>query len=246
MDAADLSLFAHVVARPDAHVDLAQAALMIAESEYPDLDIPSYIAALDRFAGRARRALSAATSAPPMATVLRVLYGDLGFRGNVDDYYDPRNSFLNEVLDRRTGIPITLGVVLIEVCRRVGVEAQGVSYPGHFLVRSPTPAGAVFIDPFEGIPLDEGDLQLLYQRATRDQGPLDPRRLEPASRKQILLRILNNLRGIYEARADQQRLQAVLMRMSVLAPSTSPSQSPSDDERRDSDNPSDTDLVPLN
>jgi len=238
MNPADLSLFAHVVGRPDAHVDLAQAALMIAECEYPGLDIPSYISALDRFAARARRALAAAPDDPPMATVLRVLYGDLGFRGNSDDYYDPRNSFLNEVLDRRTGIPITLGIVLIEVCRRVGVEARGVSYPGHFLVRSPTPGGAVFIDPFEGVPLDESDLQMLYQRATGEDGPIDPRRLEPASRKQILLRMLNNLRGVYETRADQQRLQDVLMRMSVLAPP--------EDQRRDVDAPATPELVPLN
>jgi regulator of sirC expression with transglutaminase-like and TPR domain len=238
MNEADLSLFAHVVGRPDATVDLAQAALMIAEGEYPGLDIPSYIAALDRFAARARRALGQAPADPPMATVLRVLYGDLGFHGNADDYYDPRNSFLNEVLDRRTGIPITLGVVLIEVCRRVGVEARGVSYPGHFLVRSPTPGGAVFIDPFEGVPLDEGDLQALYQRATGDDGPIDPRRLEPATRKQILLRMLNNLRGVYETRADQRRLQDVLMRMSVLAPP--------DDHRRDLDSPAPPELVPPN
>jgi len=219
MNEADLSLFAHVVGRDDAHVDLAQAALMIAEGEYPGLDIPTYIAALDRFGARARRAVVAAPGDPPMATVLRVLYGDLGFHGNAGDYYDPRNSFLNEVLDRRTGIPITLGVVLIEVCRRVGVDARGVSYPGHFLVRSSTPTGAIFIDPFEGVPLDEESLLALYQRATGEDGPIDPRRLEPASRKQILLRMLNNLRGIYQARTDQKRLQDVLMRMSVLAPS---------------------------
>jgi regulator of sirC expression with transglutaminase-like and TPR domain len=219
VDSADLSLFAHVVGRPDVHVDLAQAALMIAAGEYPGLDIPAYIAALDRFGARARRAVNTAPADPPMATVLRVLYGDLGFHGNAGDYYDPRNSFLNEVLDRRTGIPITLGVVLIEICRRVGIDASGVSYPGHFLVRSATPNGAIFIDPFEGVPLDEAELLALYQRATGDDGPIDPRRLEPASRKQILLRMLNNLRGIYQARADAKRLHEVLLRMSVLAPS---------------------------
>jgi regulator of sirC expression with transglutaminase-like and TPR domain len=238
MNAADLSLFAHVVGRADAQVDLAQAALMIAEAEYPGLDIPTYISTLDRFGARARRAMVAAPGDPPMATVLRVLYGDLGFHGNSGDYYDPRNSFLNDVLDRRMGIPITLGVVLIEVCRRVGIDASGVSYPGHFLVRSGTPGGAVFIDPFEGVPLDEPDLVAIYQRATGEDGPIDPRRLEPASRKQILLRMLNNLRGIYEARADQKRLQDVLVRMAVLAPS--------DELRREIDRLASPDLTPLN
>jgi regulator of sirC expression with transglutaminase-like and TPR domain len=238
MNAAELKLFAHVVARADAQVDLAQAALMIAESEYPALDIPAYISALDRFGARARRAVNSAPGDPPMATVLRVLYGDLGFHGNAGDYYDPRNSFLNDVLDRRTGIPITLGVVLIEVCRRVGIDASGVSYPGHFLVRSGTPSGAVFIDPFEGVPLDEQELIAIYQRATGEDGPIDPRRLEPASRKQILLRMLNNLRSIYESRADQRRLQDVLLRMAVLAPS--------DELRREIDRLASPDPTPLN
>lgn len=238
MNDADLRIFAHVVGRADAQVDLAQASLMIAEAEYPGLDIPAYIATLDRFGARARRAMVSSPGDPPMATVLRVLYGDLGFHGNAGDYYDPRNSFLNDVLDRRMGIPITLGVVLIEVCRRVGIDASGVSYPGHFLVRSGTPGGAVFIDPFEGVPLDEPDLVAIYQRATGEDGPIDPRRLEPASRKQILLRMLNNLRGIYEARADQRRLQGVLLRMAVLAPS--------DELRREIDRLAAPDLTPLN
>jgi regulator of sirC expression with transglutaminase-like and TPR domain len=219
VDAADLSLFSHVVGRPDGQVDLAQASLMIAEAEYPGLDIPAYVAVLDRFGARARRAIAAAPSDPPVATVLRVLYGELGFHGNTVEYYDPRNSFLNEVLDRRTGIPITLAVVMIEVCRRAGVEASGVSYPGHFLVRATLPRGPLFIDPFEGAPLDQPELLALYQRATGDDGPIDPRRFEPASRKHILLRMLNNLRAIYETRTDQRRLQDVLLRMSVLAPS---------------------------
>jgi regulator of sirC expression with transglutaminase-like and TPR domain len=219
VNAADLSMFSHVVGRPDGEVDLAQAALMIAEAEYPGLDIPAYVGLLDRFGSRARRAISLAPADPPVATVLRVLYGELGFHGNTADYYDPRNSFLNEVLDRRMGIPITLAVVMIEVCRRAGVDASGVSYPGHFLVRAMVPRGVLFIDPFEGAPLDEPELLSLYQRATGEDGPIDPRRLEPASRKQILLRMLNNLRAIYEGRADARRLHDVLLRMSVLAPS---------------------------
>src|SRR5579872_3411441 len=134
MEAADLSLFAHVVNRATSR-DLAQAALMVAEAEYPGLDIARYIDMLDTVATRVREAIAAAPQTPHMATVLHVLYEDLGFRGNAADYYDPKNSFLKDVLDNRRGIPITLAIVLVEICRRVGVDAQGVSFPGHFLVR---------------------------------------------------------------------------------------------------------------
>jgi regulator of sirC expression with transglutaminase-like and TPR domain len=218
MEAADLSLFAHVVRRATSR-DLAQAALMVAEAEYPGLDIARYIEMLDSLATRVRRAIAGAPSAPHMATVLHVLYEELGFRGNASDYYDPKNSFLNDVLESRRGIPITLAIVLVEICRRVGVDAQGVSFPGHFLVRSAVAGGAMIIDPFDGRPLDAEDLQLLYARATNDEGPIDPRLLEPASTRQVLLRMLNNLRSIYEGRGDQARLRAVLQRMALLSPS---------------------------
>jgi regulator of sirC expression with transglutaminase-like and TPR domain len=218
MEAADLSLFAHVVGRA-ANLDLAQAALMIAEAEYPGLDIARYVDMLDNLATRVREAIAAAPAAPQMATVLHVLYEELGFRGNAADYYDPKNSFLNDVLESRRGVPITLAIVLVETCRRVGVDAQGVSFPGHFLVRSTVAGGAMIIDPFDGRPLDAEDLQLLYARATNDDGPVDPRLLEPASTRQVLLRMLNNLRGIYEGRGDQSRLRGVLQRMALLSPS---------------------------
>jgi regulator of sirC expression with transglutaminase-like and TPR domain len=218
MEAADLSLFAHVVGRA-ANLDLAQAALMIAEAEYPGLDIARYVDMLDNLATRVREAIAAAPAAPQMATVLHVLYEELGFRGNAADYYDPKNSFLNDVLESRRGVPITLAIVLVETCRRVGVDAQGVSFPGHFLVRSTVAGGAMIIDPFDGRPLDAEDLQLLYARATNDDGPVDPRLLEPASTRQVLLRMLNNLRGIYEGRGDQFRLRGVLQRMALLSPS---------------------------
>ncbi|HET6279993.1 MAG TPA: transglutaminase-like domain-containing protein [Polyangia bacterium] len=219
MEAADLSLFAHVVGRSADDLDLAQAALMVAEAEYPGLDIARYIEMLDQLAARVQGEIAATPAAPPMLTVLRVLYEELGFQGNAGDYYDPKNSFLNDVLESRRGIPITLAIVLVEVSRRVGVDAQGISFPGHFLVRSAVSGGAVIIDPFDGRPLDAEDLQLLYARATNDEGPIDPSLLEPASTRQILLRMLNNLRGIYEGRGDTARLRAVLLRMALLTPS---------------------------
>ena len=150
--------------------------------------------------------------------MIRYLYEEVGFHGNTQDYYDPRNSFLNEVLDRRTGIPISLALVLTEVCRRVGIDARGVSFPGHFLVRVAADGDVMFIDPFDGRLLDERELGEMHERATGQGPPLDSRVLEPASKRQILMRVLNNLRNIYERSGDRERLLAVLARMQVLKP----------------------------
>src|SRR5262245_6627136 len=131
----EITLFSHLVTRPDPELDLARAALLIAEPEYSGLDVARYVEELDRLGTDAAARIAAAPSRAPLASVIRYLYEEVGFHGNTKDYYDPRNSFLNEVLDRRTGIPISLALVLVEVCRRVGIDARGVSFPGHFLVR---------------------------------------------------------------------------------------------------------------
>jgi regulator of sirC expression with transglutaminase-like and TPR domain len=221
-----LTLFAHVAARPEAEIDLAESALLIGESEYPGLDVPRYLGLLDRLGEDARRALERAPNAlkstPESSSIerlLRWLYGDLGFHGNEAEYYDPKNSYLNEVLERRTGIPITLGVVLLEVCWRVGLDAQGVSFPGHFLVRTPGPGGVLLVDPFEGRLLGRDDLRALHKRATGEVRDPDPRLLAAAPKRHILVRMLNNLRSIYSGRSDTARLRCVLERMQVLAPS---------------------------
>jgi regulator of sirC expression with transglutaminase-like and TPR domain len=228
-ESVDLLLFAHLVRKPDREIDVERAALLVAEAEYPSLVVADYIAKLDGFGQMARQRLkslginpSAPGFAPAdaMPAILRLLYKELRFRGNVIDYYDPRNSFLNEVIDRRTGIPITLAIVLLAVCRRAGVQAEGLSFPGHFLVRVMRGNGeSLYIDPFDGRPLEPGQLHALYESATGDPGEIEERYLEPARRRQIICRMLNNLRAIYEVRGDRARLQAVLERMSVVSPS---------------------------
>jgi regulator of sirC expression with transglutaminase-like and TPR domain len=219
MDFAEISLFSHLVARPESDLDLARAALLVALPEYPGLDVASYIEELDRMGATAALRIAESRGLPPLGSVIRYLYEELGFHGNTTDYYDPRNSFLNEVLDRRTGIPISLALVLTETCRRVGVDARGVSFPGHFLVRVREDSGDImFIDPFDGRLLDEGNLAELHQRAIGREAPIDPRVLEPATKGHVLLRILNNLRAIYERSGDQDRLLGVLARMQVLSP----------------------------
>jgi regulator of sirC expression with transglutaminase-like and TPR domain len=217
----DLTLFAHLCARPDPELDLAEAALLIASAEYPDLNVGHYIRALDELgrgaADAAARVRSDADEAR-LERVVRYIYEDAGFRGNDADYYDPRNSFLNDVIDRRTGIPITLALVLGEVCRRAGVEAAGVSFPGHFLVRCDTRFGTVLVDPFAGRPINRDELRALYARAGGDGDP-PARMLEPATKKDILVRMLNNLRAVYEQRSDVVRLRGVIEHLYAIAPS---------------------------
>ena len=141
--------FAALIARDP--VPLDEAVLAIAEEEYPDLDPAASLRALDRLAERVSAAAGERARPVSVLRALRsVLADDERFRGNPDHYYDPRNSFLNEVLERRLGIPITLSIVYLEVARRVGLRLEGVGFPGHFLVRSPAPNGLYVADPFEG------------------------------------------------------------------------------------------------
>jgi regulator of sirC expression with transglutaminase-like and TPR domain len=148
----------------------------------------------------------------------RLLYDELGFRGNEADYYDPRNSFLNVVLSRRIGIPITLAIVVVEVARRAGLEAHGVGFPAHFLVRVEGLRAPLMIDPFHGRLLTPDELRALHERATGRSGEVPPELLWPASKRQVLLRMLNNLRAIYSTRSEREPLRAVLERMLVLEP----------------------------
>jgi len=222
---ADLLLFEHLLTRAEDKLDLEHLSLLMAEPEHPGLDISSYLDKLNVMGELARIKLRFCSSCGPapaerMMPILRLLYGQLGFRGNVADYYDPKNSFLNHVIDRRTGNPLSLAVVLLAVCRRADVEAVGVSFPGHFLVRAAKANGEMAtIDPFDGRIVTPAVLQSIYESATGDPGDIDEQYLVPATRRQVMLRMLNNLRAIYEVRGDQDRLRFVLERMALLNPS---------------------------
>lgn len=215
-----LTLFAHVCARPEAELDLAEAALLVGEIETPGVDVARYVGALDELGERARAAAAEVSGGDEarLAQVAQVLYRQAGFHGNEADYYDPRNSFLHEVIDRRTGIPITLAVVLLEVARRAGLEARGVSFPGHFLVRLDTPRGTVIVNPFTGDPLSREELIALHARVVGPAELPPAELLAPTSKVQTLVRILTNLRKIYERRGDDERHLAVLERLHVVAP----------------------------
>ncbi len=220
--------FAELMARDEAEIDLARACLLIAEDVYPGLDIDGYLGEIERFAARLRGRIPPGESAEERVVALnRFLFDELGFSGNADNYYDPRNSYLNEVLDRRTGIPITLSVLYMEIGRRIGLAFEGVSFPGHFLVRLRLRGAMLVLDPFSGgEALSEADLRERLQRVIPEGAaggvpvaelPLDSF-LEPASKRQILARLLRNLKGIYRGADRPQRLLEVLNRTLVVSP----------------------------
>ena len=188
---------------------LAQAALVIARIEYPRLDVEAYLAKLDAMGDWARQAIERhvdtsgdSSTLSCITAVNRYLFDELHFVGNREKYEDPRNSCLNEVLDRRTGIPITLSVVYMEIARRAGVQIDGVNFPGHFLVRCPDLASrrgaGLIIDPFHGgALLTEHDCRLLLQRHVGSEVAFNKSLLAPTTRLQIIARMLLNLKRIY-------------------------------------------------
>jgi len=212
----DVALFAHLVSRPEDELDLAQTALLIAEPEYPELDIAAYLRDLDELAALARPRLDGVTDNSGRAVALvQFLLEDQGFSGNLDEYDDPRNSFLNEVLERRLGIPITLSLVILEVAQRLGIAMRGVSFPGHFLVDTAGPQ-PLLLDPFTGQPMGTAELSELLGRVYGQRRPPRPDELQPASKHAILLRMLHNLRNIYMRRGDSPRQRLAEERIRVL------------------------------
>ncbi len=190
-----------------ADIDLAQMALLIAAAEYPDLDVREELRALDSLAAGASRSLGQERDPLACANALsEYLFDEVGFRGNREDYYDPRNSFLNEVLSRRLGIPITLSLVYIEVGKRLGVPLVGVGMPGHFMVRISSGQEDLVIDPFHrGILLSEKECAQRLQEIAGAAVPWDRSYLAPISNRELIERVLLNLRGIYVGMHDQPR-----------------------------------------
>ncbi len=213
--------FASLVGRPDSPLDLALAALLVAGEAYPQLEPDLYLRRLDLLAERVRDRL-ANENAPlvVLQELNRVLFQEEGFRGNAQDYYDPRNSFLNDVLDRRLGIPITLSVVYLEVGWRLGLPLHGVNFPGHFLVRYDGTALRLLVDPFQQGELRfEDQAQELLDRVYGGDVRLQPAYLREASRRDILVRMLQNLKGIYLNARDDARALAAVERILLVTPS---------------------------
>jgi regulator of sirC expression with transglutaminase-like and TPR domain len=201
-------------------IDLARASLAVAREEYPDLDEAHYLRMLDELAEGAHRGL------PPGASIERrvgrlntYLFHDQRFAGNHGDYYDPRNSFLNEVLDRRTGIPLSLCILYMEVGRRCGLQVDGIGFPGHFLCKVQLDGGELVVDPFHrGQLLGLEEIKKRLASAVGDQYKFDPRILRAARPREILVRMLQNLRSVYAEKNDMPRALSAVDRLLLLAP----------------------------
>jgi len=209
-----------VVDRPESSVNLGEGALLIAEDAYPGLDVDAYLQRIDEIAEPAREKVRADSSLLEMVQTLNGhLFGELGFQGNAQDYYDPRNSYLNEVLDRRLGIPISLSVLYMEVARRVGLTVVGIGLPGHFIVEARRDTSSLLLDPFSGgEPLTLEDCERLVQDVYGDSVAFSEDLLAPLRKRQILTRMLNNLKKSYLTADEPARAWPIVEKMVFLDP----------------------------
>lgn len=212
--------FAAEVGRADDEINLALAALLVAREEYPQLPEDRYLGRLDLLAEETRDRLDDET-APLLVLqeLLTTLYSRHRFRGNREAYYDPRNSFLNDVLDRKLGIPLTLGIVLLEVGWRLGLPLEGVNFPGHFLVRFKGDAIDLLIDPYDGGAIRfEDQAQELLDRVYGGMIRVHESFLRSARRREMLVRLLSNLKSLYLNVRDHQRALWAVERILLIRP----------------------------
>jgi regulator of sirC expression with transglutaminase-like and TPR domain len=202
--------FQELTGRPDVEIDLAEAALTIAATEYPGLDPAPWLERLDRLAARVQAGPTFSALAN-IAAINHVLFEEEEFKGNTKEYDDPRNSYLNDVLERKTGIPLTLALVYTEVARRKGVPLTGVGFPGHFLVKHPGPSADIIVDPFHrGVILSNADCSAMLKEQFGSKAGLKPDYFAGCTKKQILARMLNNLKGCYYRRNNYPKVLTMI------------------------------------
>jgi len=211
------SRFTALVAPSVTRIPLAEAALWIAAEEYPALDVEAYVDRLDEMAEAVRPRLASADASSAIARFNEYVFGELGFGPNETAYDDPRNSFLNDVIDRRIGIPITLSLVYTEIGGRLGLPAVGVGFPGHFLVKWTGPS-EVLIDPFFRKVITRADCLERLKASYGPQAQLDEEMLAPATSRQIVVRMLRNLKHNYVGRGDWMRALAAVDRALLVCP----------------------------
>ncbi|WP_244847157.1 MULTISPECIES: SirB1 family protein [unclassified Caballeronia] len=207
----------------DESLPLTEAALSLAQDAYPDVDMQAVLAELDELVVRARRRMPEDADVKQRVEALnRYFFRELGFSSNLNDYYDPDNSYLNAVLRRRRGIPISLAVIYLEMAEQLGLPVQGVSFPGHFLLRVATPGSDLMLDPTTGQSLSEAQmvemLEPYVQRVGESIGSALRVLLQPATRREIVARMLRNLKSIYLQTERWQRLLAVQQRLVIALP----------------------------
>ena len=209
----------------DEHFPLLEAAVSLAQDDYPDMDVQQVLGDVDQLLARIKRRLPGdAPSLQKLRTLNQFFFRDLGFGGNINDYYDPDNSYLNVVLKTRRGIPITLAVLWLELASGLGLNARGVAFPGHFMVKVNLPKGQVVMDPFSGQSLSREELSERLEPLKQHNGHYDDFEmpiglyLQSASPRDIIGRMLRNLKEIHKTQEDWQRLVAVIDRLIVLHP----------------------------
>lgn len=214
--------FASLVALEECVFPLDRAAATIALEEYPDFEVETCLRQLDLFAAHAQLLLGDdRTPLKVIETLNQVLFVEGGLHGNTEDYYDPKNSYLNEVLDRKIGIPISLSVIYIEVARRLGFTLQGVGLPGHFIVKYQDKDTEILVDPFGGgRTLNAENCQDLLDKLFGGTVKLQPAHLQPMDKKAVVTRMLFNLKGIYYHREDYLRALSIVERILLLNPGT--------------------------
>lgn len=214
--------FAEEVARPDGAIRLDYAALLIgAEDEAAKVvDVGDYLSRLDSWAEVARRRLASSATPTPVEAFNRFMFEELGFVGNKSDYYDPRNSYLNEVMDRRTGIPITLSILYMAVARRAGLEVKGVGLPGHFItrVREVDSRHSTLVDPFHGKSIDRDECQDRLDEIYSGQVALRDEHLRAVTTSDILVRVLTNLKTVYARAGLYRQALAAVERILLIKP----------------------------
>ena len=211
--------------RSDEQLPLLEAAASMAQDEYPELDVQQVLSDVDHLAARlARRVAEGAGAVDRLRALNQLFFADLGFGGNVNDYYNPDNSYLHRVLHTRRGIPISLAVLWLELAQGLGLDVQGIGFPGHFLVQVTLDEGRVVIDPFTGQSLGRGELRERIEEF-HPQLPYTPSSdlplalyLRPTSPRQILARMLRNLQDIHRTQEDWQRFVPVQDRLIALLP----------------------------
>ncbi|MBD2578402.1 transglutaminase-like domain-containing protein [Oscillatoria sp. FACHB-1406] len=205
---------------PDEQIYLAKAALYIAREEYPELEVSKYLNMLDRIAEEIEILLPEKRyPLKTIETINQFLYDNLGFKGNKQDYYNPCNSFLNDVLDRRTGIPIALSLVYLEIAKRLNFPMVGIGLPGHFLIRPTFEGVGIFVDPFNGGEiLFEQDCEALLSKLYQQNVQLESNFLAPVTNRQFLARMLSNLKFIYLNQHQLQKALATIERILLLFP----------------------------
>lgn len=212
--------FETIVRRSDADIDLATASLVVARHEYPELRIASYLHRLDDMAARVLDLIGSERHPITVAGgFARYLFGDLGLSGAVEEYFDPRASYLSDVLERGRGIPISLSILYMEVARRAGFRVDGVGLPGHFIVKHPHPTGDIFVDPFNhGMILSSQQcadkVRDIYDGAVEFQ----PGMLGAVTKRQILSRSVHNLKTIYAASREPRKALEMVELLLVIAP----------------------------